>query len=71
MDDRQFHNENDNREVTLTIHVNVPDYTPDWLIVRHRITQTTFTAAVKKADFARLEADQMVDSFSINEELDS
>lgn len=70
MDTRTLNNGDDNREVTLTIQVNVPDYAPAWLNIRHRITATTFTAAVKKADFPRLEADQLVNSFSINEELD-
>lgn len=70
MDNRKLNKEDDNREVTVTVHVNIPYYAPDWLIVRHRITETTFTAAVKKSDFARLETDEMVDSFSINDELD-
>ncbi|WP_205513717.1 hypothetical protein [Longitalea arenae] len=70
MDNQNKPGGDENREVTLTINVDVPGYVPEWLIVRHQITESTFTAAVKKADFARLEADQMVVSFSINEELD-
>jgi hypothetical protein len=70
MDKRKLNNGEDNREVSVMIHVNIPDYFPDWLIVRHRITDTTFTAVVKRGDLSRLETDQIVISYSINEELD-
>lgn len=59
-----------NTEVLLMIEVSEPGYVPNWLNIRQRITHTIFTAAVMRADFAKLEADNMVVSYSINEELD-
>jgi hypothetical protein len=57
-------------EVLVMIHVSEHDYVPAWLNIRQRITHTIFTAAIRKADFAKLEADELVVSFSINEQLD-
>ena len=59
------------KEVLVMIHCSEPYYAPHWLNVRQRITDTIFTAAIRKADFEKLEADTLVVSFSINEELDS
>lgn len=56
---------------TVMIEVSEPDYVPDWLNIRHRITHTIFTAEIRKADFSKLETDKLVVSFSINEQLDS
>jgi hypothetical protein len=57
-------------EVLVMINCSEPGYAPQWLTVRHRITDTIFTAAIRKADFDKLEADERVVSFSINEQLD-
>ena len=58
-------------EPVLSVIVNVrePDYVPEWLSLRQRITAHIFTADIKKEELPKLEADSQVVSVSINEPL--
>ena len=56
--------------LSVIVHVREPDYVPEWLSLRKRITSLIFTSDIKKGDLPKLEADDQVVSVAINEQLD-
>lgn len=56
--------------LSVIVHVREPDYVPEWLSLRKRITSYIFTSDIKKEDLPKLEADDQVVSVAINEQLD-
>jgi hypothetical protein len=60
-----------NPMLSVIIQVREPNYVPDWLSLRKKITEYIFTAEIEGVDLPKLEADKLVDSVSINEQLDS
>ena len=61
---------NANQELSVIVQVREPNYVPNWISLRKKITEIIFTASIHKADLSKLEADDQVVSVSINERLD-
>jgi hypothetical protein len=62
---------NANQELSVIVYVRSAKYVPRWISVRQKITDNIFTADIKEADLAKLEADEQITSVSINKRLDS
>lgn len=61
---------NANPEISVIVYVRSAKYVPKWISVREKITDNIFTADIREADLAKLEADEQITSVSINERLD-
>jgi hypothetical protein len=55
---------------SVIVQVREPNYVPDWVPLRTRITSHIFTTDVKKEDITKLEADDQVVSVAINQRMD-
>ena len=54
----------------VIVQVHEPNYVPDWVPLRKRITSRIFTTDLKLSDITKLEADINVISVTINQQLD-
>jgi hypothetical protein len=55
---------------SVIVQVREPNYVPDWVTLRKRISSLFFTTDLKASDITKLEADNEVISVAINQRMD-
>lgn len=55
---------------SVIVQVREPNYVPDWVPLRKRLSSLFFTTDLKLSDITKLEADNEVISVAINQRMD-